>query len=58
MIFEGPPEQMHAVGQQRGGEGVAGKTLVEAAVEGEGERRIAVDTAALRQAAHADSPIL
>ena len=63
VILEAAPHQMHAVGEQGGGEGVAGMALVALAVEGEADGLGAVDAAALEQAegllAHGwGSPIL
>ena len=49
MVFETASDQPHAVGEQRGGQRVAGVALVRAAVESEIERLAAVDAAAERQ---------
>jgi hypothetical protein len=59
MIFEGASEQVHAVGEQRRGEGVAGDARVLLAVEPEAEATAAIEAAAARRAqvtAHARVP--
>ena len=60
VVFEGAAEEMLAVGDQGGGEGVAFVAGIVPAVEGERERSVAVDAAALREAkrGHCDCPIL
>jgi hypothetical protein len=62
MIFEAPPDEMDAIGEQGRGKGVAGIALVALAVEGEAERPGAVDAAApgrtMGLLAHGCSPIL
>lgn len=58
-VLEAAADDVDAVGQQRGGQGVAGIALVVLAVEAEGQRAVAVDAAAAGQAidlAHAGSP--
>ncbi len=50
VILEAAADQHHAVGEQRGGEGIAVIALVRLAVEHEAQRLGAVDAAALRQA--------
>ena len=54
MIFERAADQVHAVGQQRRGQGVAREALDRPAVEAEAQRLGAVDAAAAR-GAHARS---
>lgn len=46
-VFEGATDDVHAVGQQGGGEGVAGVALVVLAVEGEGQGLATLDAAPL-----------
>ena len=50
MVLERPSEEMHAVGEERRGQRVALETLVGMPVEGEAERRRAVDAAAAGRA--------
>ena len=61
VVLERAPDEMHAVGEQRRGQRVAGEALVGRAVEAEPERARPVDASALRrpECAHgAPSPAL
>jgi hypothetical protein len=62
-VLEATVDDIHAVGQQRRGQGVAGMALVALAVEGEGQPACAIDAPALaetirliRRLAHALTP--
>ncbi|MNF69496.1 hypothetical protein D3C84_513820 [compost metagenome] len=58
-VLEAAADHVDAVGQQRGGQGVAGIALIILAVEGEGQRLAAVDAATLGKTidlAHAVTP--
>src|SRR6185312_2020902 len=60
VIFERPPDEMDAVGDEGGSERVAGIALVEEAVETEGERPRAVDEpqpVQTKRLAHAPGPL-
>jgi hypothetical protein len=46
MIFETTSDQMHAVGEQRRGQGVTGIAGVRAIIETKAERPIAIDSTA------------
>ena len=50
MILERTAHEMDAVGDQRRGQRVAGKALIDAAIEAELDRRAAIDAAALGHA--------
>ena len=50
VVFEPTAHQMHAIGQQGGGEGIARIPLIGFAVEGKAERRATINAATLRQA--------
>ena len=49
VVFEGAPDEPHPVGDQRGGERIAGMARELAAVEGEGQDARAIDQAAARE---------
>src|SRR3546814_18834453 len=55
VVLEAATVEVHAAGEQRGGEGGAGEALVAPPIEGEAERPAAVDEAAAveTKAAHA-----
>ena len=49
MVLEAAPDQRDAVGKQRGGQRITGKSLIAAAIEGEAQRLRAVDAPARGQ---------